>query len=167
MPEKETIFSSSIKYDGIFSFRDFYTFCYQWLIEETEQLMAEKKYKEKLAGDVKELDIEWEGFRKLTDYFKFDTKIKFEVRKLQEVEIVQNGKKIKTNKGDVKLEVKGILVRDYKGKFETSAWRKFLRGIYERWVIPSRIDQFEDKVIGDCNEFLTQAKAYLDLEGKK
>ena len=42
-----------------------------------------------------------------------------------------------------------------------------MRGVYEKWVIPSRIEQFEEKLISDCDEFLSQAKAYLDLEGKR
>jgi hypothetical protein len=71
------------------------------------------------------------------------------------------------NEGSVKLSTKGILVRDYKGKFEMSAFNKFLRSIYEKWVIPARIEEFKDKIARDCDEFLNQAKAYLDLEGKR
>ena len=69
--------------------------------------------------------------------------------------------------GEIEIKVSGILVRDYQGKFEKDATRKFLRGIYEKWVIPARIEHYEDKIIGQCDEFLSQAKAYLDLEGKK
>jgi len=167
MPEKDTIFNSSIKSTGIFRFADFYKFCYQWLAEELEMNMMESKYKEKLVGDMKEMEIEWNGFRKLTDYFKFEIQVKFEIRQLKEVEITEAGKKIKTNSGEVKMAVKGTLVRDYQGKFEYSAWRKFIRGIYEKWIIPSRIDQFETKIIEDSEEFLYQAKAFLDLEGQK
>ena len=167
MVEKDTIFNSSIKYTGVFSFKDFYKFCHEWLTEETVLNLAEKKYQEKLSGDSKEINIEWEGFRKLTDYFKFEMKVKFEIKQLKEVELVENGKKIKTNEGAIKIMVKGTLSRDYQGKFETGPGRKFMRGIYEKWIIPSRIDQMEDKIIGDCDEFLMQAKAYLDLEGKR
>jgi len=168
MAEKETIFSSIIKYVGILSFPDFYKFCYEWIKEETGMdPLNEIKYEEKLKGDEKDIIVEWEGEKELTDYFRFDTKIKFEIRGLKSVEIVQSGKKIKTNQGDVKLTVKGILVRDYKGKFEMSAFNKFLRSIYEKWVIPARIEEYEVKIAGDCDEFLSQAKSYLDLEGKK
>jgi len=167
MVEKDIIFKSSIKYTGIFSFKDFYKFCYDWLVQETELILAERKYAEKITGDKKEIIVEWEGFRKLTDYFKFELKVRFEAIPLKEVEIVQGGKKTKTNEGAIKIIVKGTLIRDYQGKFEVSAFRKFLRSIYEKWVISSRIDQMEDKIIGDSDEFLTQAKAYLDLEGKR
>lgn len=167
MAEKEVVFSSAVKYNGIFSFKDFYQFCYDWLTEETGLYVAEDKYKEKLSGDSKEIVVEWTGQLKLTDYFRFDAKVKFRILNLKEVEVAQGNNKFKTNKGSIKTNVKGILVRDYDGKFEKSGTQKFLRAVYEKWIIPSRIEQMEDKIINDLDEFLGQAKAYLDLEGRK
>jgi len=167
MAEKDTVFSSNIKYKGVFSFSDFYNFCYSWLTEETGLEVSEGKYEEKLSGDTKNIDIEWSGSKKVTDYFKFEVKIGIKVLGLEKVEISENGKKIQTNKGSISLKVKGDLVKDYDGKFEGNAFRKFLRGVYEKWVISSRVDQYQDKLAGACNEFLAQSKAYLDLEGKK
>ncbi len=167
MPEKDTIFSSKIKYDGIFSFPDFYKFCYDWLKDETGLDISENKYTEKLKGDSKELDIEWIGKREVTDYFKFEIEVKFKILNLKNVEIKQDNTKIETNKGSVEIKTKGTLVRDYKGKSERNFFQKFLRSIYEKWVITSRIREFEEKLVGDCDEFLAQAKAYLDLEGKR
>ena len=166
MPEKDTIFSSKIKYSGIFLFKDFYRFCYDWLTDETGLFISEDKYAEKLEGDSKNIDLQWTGIRKVTDYFKFEVKVTFRILRLTNVEISRNNTKIKTNKGSVEIKVKATLIRDWQGKFEAKAFRKFLRSVYEKWIIPSRIEQFEDKLIGDCDEFLSQAKAYLDLEGK-
>ena len=167
MAEKDKIFSSKMKYEGIVSFKDFYRFCYDWLKEETELDVAETKYAEKLKGDSKDIDIEWIGTRKVTDYFKFQIKAVFRILGLKEVETTQGGAKIKTNQGSVEIKLTGTLIRDYDSKFEVTAHKKFLRSIYEKWVIPSRIEQFEDKLISDCDEFLSQSKAYLDLEGKR
>lgn len=168
MAEKETIFSTSMSYGGIFNFGDYYQFCYDWLTQETElEIFSEDKYAESIKGNEKELEIKWTGKRKVTDYFMFEIKIKFEIAKLTEVEVEQDGKKIKTNKGKIKTIIKGALIRDYDGKFEKDALRKFLRAIYEKWIIASRIDQLEGKLVGDCEEFLGQAKAYLALEGKR
>ena len=167
MAEKDTRFSSKIKYAGIFSFKDFYIFCNDWLTNETNLLMSEEKYAEKISEDTKKIDIEWTGQRKFTDYFRFDVQVEFKITELTEVEIQEGNAKIKTNKGSVEVKIKGILVRDYDGKFEKTAGKKFLRSIYEKWVIPSRIEEFEEKIITGCDEFLNQAKAYLDIEGKK
>jgi len=167
MAEKDEIFSSKIQDTGIFLFSDFYRFCYEWLVDETDLKISENKYAEKLEGDSKKIDVEWTGKKKVTDYFQFEIKVSFKITKLTNVEINQGNAKIKTNTGKVEVKVKGILVKDYEGKFETNAFKKFLRSIYEKWIIKSRIDQMEDKIIENCDEFLSQAKAYLDLEGKK
>jgi hypothetical protein len=167
MAEKDKIFSSKIKYNGIVDFAAFYKFCYDWLKEETGLSVSENKYSEKLSGDSKSIAVDWTGTREMSDYFKFEAKISFNVSGLTTVEITQDGKKIKTNKGSIEIGINGTLLRDYKGKFEKTGFEKFLRGIYERMVIPERIEQMQGKIVGDCDEFLSQAKAYLDLEGKK
>lgn len=167
MAEKEEVFSSKVKYEGIFDFKEFYKFCYQWLVEEMQLDVMEDKYTEKISGDSKGIKVEWTGTRKVTDYFKFSVNVKFEILNLTSVEITQSGRKIKMNNGSVEVKVKGLLIRDYDGKFEKTATKKFMRSIYEKWVVASRIEQFEAKLISDCNEFLSQAKAFLDLEGNR
>ncbi len=167
MTEKKTIFSSKVKYDGIFSFKDFYKFCYDYLVDEFNFAIAETKYSEKITGDAKEIKIEWEGERKVTDYFKHIIKVEFNIIGLKNVEVQKEGKKIQTNKGLVEISVKGIFVSDYEGKFNTSPTLRFFRGVYEKWIIPSTIEQMEDKLVSHCDGFLGEAKAYLDLEGKR
>lgn len=167
MAERDKLVSSKIKYGGIFNFGEFYKFCYGWLRDETGLLLSEDKYEEKISGDSKNIEIEWTGTREMTDYFKFEAKISFRILGLTNVEVTQDGRKIKTNKGSVEVTIKGNLIRDYKGKFEKTAFQKFMRGIYEKSTIASRIEQFQEKIISDCDEFLAQAKAYLDLIGKR
>jgi len=167
MAEKDTIFSSKISYGGIFSFKDFYQFCYQWLKEEMGLEVSEDKYAEKLIGNAKNIDVDWTGSKEVTDYFKVEVKVSLSVKNLENVEMIREGAKIKTNKGSIKVGIKGILVRDYQGKFDVSPTKQFFRGIYEKWVIGSRIEEMEGKVASGSDEFLNQAKAYLDLEGKK
>ena len=167
MSEKKQIFASKVKYDGIFSFSSFYKFCYDYLTEEFGFYIAESKYAEKLTGDAKEIKIEWEGNKKITDYFKYSIKVDFNIIGLKNVEIQKEGKKIQANKGLVEISIKGILVSDYDGKYDTSPTLRFFRGVYEKWIIPSTIEQFEEKLISHCDKFLGEAKAYLDLEGKK
>jgi len=166
MVEKEKIFSSKVKYGEIFNFAEYYKFCHDWLEDEGFWLV-EDKYVEKLKGDAKEIDVEWSCTKKITDYFKFEVKVKFKVINMKKIEITYNGNKINTNKGTVETNVTGTLLRDYESKFEQNGFLKFLRGVYEKWVIPSRVEELEDKLADLCNDFLGQAKSYLDIEGKK
>ena len=167
MSEKEDVFSSKIKYNGIFSFPDLYKFAYDLLAEEGGLSVAEEKYAEKISGDSKDIDFEWKGSRKVDDYFKHEIKVSVKVIGLTKVEITQDGNKIKSNKGSIEIKIKGTLVKDYDGKYETSASMKFMRAIYEKWIIASRLNEIGDKLAGVCDDFLAQTKAYLDLSGKK
>jgi len=168
MSETDTIYKNKTKYDGIFNFGEFYKFCYDWLNDETEvDFVAEEKYSEKIQGNGKNIDIEWNAEKKVTDFFKFKFNIKFKIINLEKVEINQGGIKTSTNKGTVEIKITGMLIRDYQGKFEKNALQVFLRTSYEKWIIPGRIDQMEGKLFGKCDEFLEQAKAFLDIEGKK
>jgi len=167
MPESDEIYSNKTTYRGVFNFAEFYKFCYDWLVDETDlDFVLEKKYSEKIDGNSKNIDVEWDGFKKITDFFKFKFNIKFKIIKLEKVEINQGGIKTSTNKGTAEIKVKGTLIRDYEGKFERNAFQVFLRNIYEKWIIPSRIDAMETKLFISCETFLEQAKAFLDLEGR-
>jgi hypothetical protein len=132
MAEKDKLFSSKIKYNGVLNFADFYKFCYEWLRDETQLLLSENKYSEKIEGESKNVEVEWNGYRNITDYFRFEIKIFFRVLGLTKIEITEGTRKIKTNKGNVEVTVTGNLVRDYEGKFEKTAFQKFMRGIYEK-----------------------------------
>lgn len=164
MSEQDEVYSSKISYKGYFRFKDFYSFCYNWLSEEAGLNVAETEYSEKISGPVKNISFKWAGTKEVTDYFQFEVKLDFKIDELAEVEINQGGAKVKTNSGSVSLKVKASLVRDYDGKFETSGRMKLWRGIYEKWIISQRVAEFEDKLAGLADGFLGQAKAFLDLE---
>ncbi len=166
MSEQDEIYSSKISYEGIFNFKEFYKFCYDFLAEQKGIEINENEYSEKLIGPTKEILVKWTGKKKVTDYFKFELKIEFRTLNMSEIEINKGGVKLKTNKGKISVKVKANLIRDYEGKFETSSRMKFWRGIYEKWIISQRIKEFEDKLIGLAEGFLEQAKAFLDLEGR-
>ena len=168
MAEKDDIFSSKVKYSGLFVFSDFYKFCYDWLTEEMELDIIEDQYSEKIKGESKDIDIVWSGSRKVTDYFQYGVKVKFRIIGMTSVEVKQENIKTKMNKAaSVEVSIKSTLIRDYEGKFEESAFQKFLRSIYEKWIIASRIIEYEEKLANDSDEFLSQVKAYLALEGKR
>ncbi len=166
MSAKDDVFERLIKYDGVFNFRGLYSFCHGFLDEELGLDPDETEYEEKLDGQAKEIKFTWEGSKKLTDYFKFKIKIKFEISQLTKVDIQQGAKKISTNKGSVKIKTVGTIEKDYSDKFSSSSTQMFMRSIYEKWVIPSRVGAMEDKIAGDCADFVNEAKAYLDLEAK-
>lgn len=167
MAEKEVVYNSKLKYSGVFNFKEVYKFCFAWLSDDIGLDVQEEEYSEKINGSVKDIAFKWVGEKNITDYFKFQIKIESLILALGDVEINQGGKKTKTNKGDFEMKIKGILIRDYDGKFETSARTKLWRSIYEKWIIPSRVEEFENQLISKTDKFLAQTKAFLDINAKR
>ena len=107
MAEKDTQYKGKLKHKGVFDFKDFYKFTYNWLSEE-EYTVAEKKYSEEITGDSKLVEIEWEAKKKVSDYFRFVLKIAWRVLGLKDVEVVREGKKEKINSGTVEIKISAL-----------------------------------------------------------
>jgi hypothetical protein len=166
MAEKDTQYTSKVKDSGIFDFQELYNFLYDWLLGEGYSL-TEKKYTEKIEGDAKKVEINWEGKKKVSDYFQFIIKADWRVLGMKSIEVQREGKKIKMNSGNLEIKFTAVLVKDYESRWEDAPIWKFLRGIYDKYLIRNRIEQYEEKIISEVEEMIAQTKAFLALEGKR
>ncbi|OIO41325.1 hypothetical protein COX97_01885 [Candidatus Pacearchaeota archaeon CG_4_10_14_0_2_um_filter_05_32_18] len=166
MVEKDKIITEKVKRSGIFNFKDVYQFTYRWFVDEGYDV-EEQKYIENVAGDSKDIEIKWVATKKVSDYFQNEIKSDWRIIGMTDVEVEKEGRKIKANKGTFEVKFTGNLKKDYEGSWEKSAMMKFLRGVYERYVIEARVKEREEKIIKDVEEILEQVKAFLTIEGMK
>jgi len=164
--ESDTIYSTKIKYSGLFDFKELYNLLYDFLTD-AGFFVIEESYSEKITAEGKEIEIKWGCIKKVTDYFRFRIKIDWRLFRLLDVEIVKEGKKIKMNKGNLEIKFTSILDRDYENKFEISPFHKFLRAVYEKYIIKNRIEQMEGNLVEETLNFVNNTKAYLELEIKR
>lgn len=166
MAEKDTIFKGKIKQDGIFNFQDFYSFAFKWL-KDNGYKVVEKSYGEKVMGDAKELLILWESKKKVSDYFKFVIKTNWLILNMKKIKVKRENKEISMNSGVVEIRFEAVLVKDYESRWEDAPIWKFLRGIYDKYIIRSRIDDYEDDLREELDELIAQCKSFLAVEGKQ
>jgi len=165
MAELDVVFTGKVKQKGVFDFAELYNFTYNWFVDK-DYFIVEKVYTEKAQPDGKEVEIEWEAKRKISDYFRFVIKVNWRILGMKDVEVMKEGDKVKINKGYPEIKVKATLEKDYEHRWEGNALLKFLRGVYDRFVIRGRIESYEEKIYQEADEFLAQTKAFLALEGK-
>jgi len=165
MAEKDKIAEKKVKHDGIFNFKETYGFLHT-LLTDLGYAVEEKGYGEKTKPEGKEIDVHWVAKRKISDYFRFILKIDWLVH-MTPVEVVRDGVKIKANKGDIEIKIIGFLERDYEHKWEATAFLRFLRGVYDRYIIKTTIEGYAEDLISDVNEMTNQLKAFLVLEAKR
>ncbi len=167
MVEKDALFKSKIKHSGVFDFKETYRVLFEWLVDQGYDI-NEKSYKENIgAGGVKELEINWDATKKVSDYFQFEIIANWHIIGMSSVEVEIDGAKQKMNKGQFELEIKSVLLKDYEDKWSGKPFVKFLRTVYDKYLIKERIEQYEGKLIGEMDEFVAQCKAFLNLTGSR
>jgi len=166
MPERSLVFEEKLKQKGFFNYPELYNFCFNWLKDEKFNV-EEREYTEKVSAGGKEIVIKWVAWTKVSDYFKNEVEVKWHILGLNDAEVEVNGKKEKTNKGEVKLTIKGELVRDYESRWEDNPFYKFFRGVYDKYIIKTTTDYYEDKLTAKVVDFVDQIKSFLVLELKR
>ena len=157
---KYKLFTTKVKHKGIFDLKDAYRVAYEWLIGEG-YVIEEKSNNEVVTG-AKEVQIFWNAYDKISDYFRILIEIKFHILGMTDVEVEKNGIKQKLNKGQFEFHVTGNLERDYAGKWKNQP-TKFFRKLYDKYLIPERIERYEEKVLGDVDDLVAYMKSYLSL----
>lgn len=166
MAELSLVYEGKVVHEGIFDFKDVYQFLYNWL-NSYEYVVIENKYSEKIKADGKELEVIWTCLRKISDYFRYRIKIVTRVIRMTSVEVMRNGVKVKRDKGEMEIKFGAYLERDYEHKWEANPISKFLRGIYDKYVIRKTVVMHEDRLAAEVDEMIAQIKAFLALEGKR
>ncbi len=166
MAEKDILIREKAEYTGVFDFTASYEYAFQWLRDE-QYNVVEEKYNEKVTPEGREITIEWKAYKEITDYFKSEISIRFELKRVVDVEVEIEGKKKKMNKGMYRTELKGVLIRDPKARWESTGMYQFLREIYNKYIIPGRVDQMEDKVKDDAIAFKEAMKSFLEFSGSR
>jgi hypothetical protein len=119
------------------------------------------------AGGAKEIEIDWDALKKVSDYFRFLLEIKWHLLGMTSVEVEIDGVKQKMNKGQFEIEIKSVLLKDYESRWENKPFQKFLRGLYDKYIIRERVEAYEGKLIAEMDEFVAQCKSFLALTGHR
>ncbi len=167
MSEKEQVIREKMQHQGIFDFKGFYSFAHDWLKEERKFGVVEEKYNEKVSGNSRDLKIEWLASKILSDYFKIELKIKFEISEMTDVEVEIDSERKKMNKGKVEVEIRGTLVKDPDSKWDKWPVARFMRDVYNKYVIPGRIDDVEIRIKREVINFKDELKAFMELSGRR
>ena len=62
---------------------------------------------------------------------------------MKSIEVQRDGKKVKMNSGVVEIKFSAVLVKDYENRWEDAPVWKFLRGVYDKYLIRGRIEDYE------------------------
>jgi hypothetical protein len=164
--QKDLVTREKMSHSGVFSFGSFYGFMHGWLKEEGYGV-TEEKYGEKIGGDTRDVSAEWKATKDLTEYFRIELKMKIEVKGLADVEVEIDGDKKQMQKGGVELDIQGFLIRDPSSEWDKKPGLRFLRDVYNKYIIPKRVDDMKDMTTKLVQDMKEEIKAFLELSGRR
>ena len=85
---------------------------------------------------------------------------------MKKIAVKKEGKEISMDSGLIEISFSVILEKDYEERWENQPFWKFMRGIYDRYIIRTRIEDYGKKAILELNELINQCKDFLELEAK-
>ncbi len=162
MVQKKLVYKEKFTQVGYWDYIEVYNLLYNWL-KDHGYLLYENQYKEKLTSGGKEVIILWEAKKKTTDYFLFQIELDWHILGMKDAEVEIDGKKTKTNKGELEIVFKGTVVKDYESRWEDKPLHKFMRGFYENYIIRTTIDEYEDDMEDDTKDIVSDLKAFLRI----
>ena len=164
MAVKDRVFKGKIKQKGIYDYKAFYEFVYDYLSEE-EYDVHESLYHDTAKGDAKDLNIQWSATKIISDYFKFEITLGWIILGQKKIKLNRDGKEVSMDSGTLEINFEATLIKDHENKWN-SGFLKVLRDIYDEYIIRSRIDDYEVQLFEEMNEIIATIKSYLAIEGQ-
>ncbi|MBD3318939.1 hypothetical protein GF342_03435 [Candidatus Woesearchaeota archaeon] len=161
--EQMNIISYSIVYKDIFSLDDFLALLHGWLVENEYASGDDYEFREDFylqresPRTGKQIQIRWRVHKvpsdtKKTKLYRYDFDIDIDVRGMQQVEFMHEGKKATADKGELEIQVTGNLVIDYEEAWKNHPWlKRYKKFIIHTWLKSQTKEQ----------------KGELDKEGKR
>ncbi len=174
----------SVKYKDVFSLRNLYVMMHELLLEEhwlgfddqeedlfahsdIETLYSENVYQKGIHYGGKEYWVWWRAkkqpMRRDSFYFLNTLDIDWHCVSMEEREIVHQGKKMKTQWGEMEIFFKPRIISDVGHKWENHKFLKHFKKIYEKRIMHAHIEKREKDLWRDVYRLQSKVKAYLNL----
>ena len=164
MAEKDKVYKGALRQAGVFNFKDYYEFLYDTLTELGYDVF-EDRYAETKKGESKNVEISWRADKPISRYFKFSISLRWFLQGLTKVKVKQEGQEVSMDSGSVSVDFSADLVKDHNNEWNAGFW-KWIREIYDKFIIKSRIENYEFTLYEEVNDVISHAKAFLAIEGQ-
>lgn len=139
-----------VKHRGFFDYSELLQAVRKWFVDENFDTLDMPMYKQKFPGPTgTEHEFKMRGKKNITEYVKYDFEFSMRVYNLRDVEIIQDGKKIKVQDGQIWFEIAPVLILDWQDRFKGAGpFAPFITSLnefYRKYIIKYTIvDYWED-----------------------
>ncbi|MBI4145969.1 hypothetical protein HY489_01380 [Candidatus Woesearchaeota archaeon] len=164
MGKKESMPETIVRHRGFFDFDKLINTIQDWYREEQyEYQVTEHKQK---AGDLGfEVRFLAQGNKKITEYVKFYMDVRIAIFGMRDVEVIQDGKKLKLQEGHALVEIMPFYELDWQERFGGSKLAEWMGLMLEKYILKYKIgDYWEDMLLDSSTAFAHTIKHALGQE---
>jgi hypothetical protein len=153
---------AKVTFTGIFDLDEWYRLMYE-LFTTFGYEVNERKYKEKMKPQGKDIEMIWDCQRKVDDYTKFYIRVEVFGLAVKRVSVQKGGVEKNADKGTLEITFKSILITDYENRWETHPVLKFMKGMYDKYLYRPTFDHWKDKIYEEMYHIQNEVKAFFNL----
>jgi hypothetical protein len=136
--------NKSVKFEGKFVLDDVYKTIAKWG-KNKQYNICENEYATKKDGKLQTLKIRLDVYKKITDYVKIGL---FVIVKATDISNIKYKNK-NMQEGSILINLTSYVKKDYEDTWTRKTTSRFLRELYERFIVSNRFDKYEEEIGND------------------
>ena len=152
----------TLTYEGLFDLHELYVLINQWLKDKGFDL-REQRNQEQVRPSGKFIEVEMLPWKKITDYARHVIRLNIRILSMKDAVVEEDGKRVKLNKGMIKVVMDGYLDTDYEDRWESKPFYFFIRTLFDKFVYGTYSKQYEELLVENCLQLHSTIKAFLNL----
>lgn len=158
MAEEQQVIKSVINKQSIFKVKDFYDFFYN-LVSSFGFDIFEDSFVKKGSDTA----FEWTSTKEVDDYTKYKLWSKAKILGAKTVKVKREGVPEPMQKAEVIMTLKGKIVTDWQNRWGTNPITKFLKGLYDKYLLGSTFESRKKELISVVNIIENELKSFFEL----
>jgi len=123
-------------------------------LDELEYFIIDKEHTEALSAAGKETKFVWVCSREVAEYVKFDMELT--IITLRQIDVLVDKKKLQ--RGDFEFRISAKVVKNHKDTFKDTKMGEIQRHLYEKVLIPTKLDDCEDRLVEEATDLIKIVK---------
>lgn len=152
----------TLAYEGLFDLHELYTLINQWLVDKGFDKREQRNQEHVKAGG-KFIEVELLPWKKITDYARHVIRINIRILNMKDAVVEEDQKRVKLNKGTVKVVMDGYLDTDYEDRWESKPFYFFIRTLFDKFIYRTYSTQYEELLVENCLQLHSTIKAFLNM----
>lgn len=152
-----------MQYEGIFIIQDLYQLIDEYF-EEKGYDKRESKNAEVVRDDgVRFIDLQFEPWKKVTDYAKVAIKVRVIMDNVRDIEIEKDGVKVHAHQGDIKFLFDVYVDTDYEDRWGSKPIYAVIRVLFDKYFFKRYTQQYYAEAMDDYKMLVYQIKVFLNM----